>query len=310
MESVYRNSIGLELQDLFSECASKIIAKDTSLRPLEIFQRATALITKLITKLPNDSVHNLRASGDFDLACGLLWKFYKKQEGELSKEVKDIETAAMTKAFADDGISVSVTAFNECKHCYGFSSGQINLEIDSALVYGLSDEAIKTILKEYLEKGLYDDLNLKEAVEKLIETYGNKISTEALTILMPIIEKEFSPFSPQLPCSKCSETNFILISISPNKTAAMWECSYCHKQTIIKTNSTDDSTTSNDRAISKDVQHEVWRRDKGKCAVCGSSEKLEYDHIIPVSKGGSNTARNIQLLCEKCNRQKGNNIGD
>ena len=45
------------------------------------------------------------------------------------------------------------------------------------------------------------------------------------------------------------------------------------------------------------------------CVDCGSNEKLEYDHIIPVSKGGSNTARNIQLLCEKCNRTKGNNIG-
>ncbi len=59
-----------------------------------------------------------------------------------------------------------------------------------------------------------------------------------------------------------------------------------------------------DRYIPKDVKISVWRRDQGKCVECGSKEKLEYDHIIPVSKGGSNTERNVQLLCEKCNRQK------
>jgi len=53
-----------------------------------------------------------------------------------------------------------------------------------------------------------------------------------------------------------------------------------------------------------EVKREVWRRDEGKCSNCGSQIKLEYDHIIPVSKGGSNTARNIQLLCEACNRAK------
>jgi len=52
----------------------------------------------------------------------------------------------------------------------------------------------------------------------------------------------------------------------------------------------------------------VWRRDQGKCVRCGSQQNLEYDHIIPVSQGGSNTARNIQLLCETCNRKKSDNI--
>ncbi len=62
------------------------------------------------------------------------------------------------------------------------------------------------------------------------------------------------------------------------------------------------------KSIPESVRHEVWRRDKGRCVECGSKEKLEFDHIIPVSKGGANTARNIQLLCESCNRKKSNKI--
>jgi len=60
--------------------------------------------------------------------------------------------------------------------------------------------------------------------------------------------------------------------------------------------------------ILESVRIEVWRRDGGKCARCGSRERLEYDHIIPISKGGSNTARNIELLCESCNRSKSDKI--
>ena len=63
--------------------------------------------------------------------------------------------------------------------------------------------------------------------------------------------------------------------------------------------------SSRDRApIPERVRKEVWRRDGGRCVDCSSRERLEYDHIIPVSKGGSNTARNIELRCETCNRRK------
>jgi HNH endonuclease len=60
--------------------------------------------------------------------------------------------------------------------------------------------------------------------------------------------------------------------------------------------------------IPADVRAFVWRRDQGRCVRCDNTEKLEYDHIIPLAKGGSNTERNIQLLCESCNRSKGTTI--
>jgi len=61
-------------------------------------------------------------------------------------------------------------------------------------------------------------------------------------------------------------------------------------------------------SIPESVRIEVWRRDQGVCVRCGSRDRLEYDHIIPVAKGGGNTARNIELLCEVCNQKKGDLI--
>lgn len=60
--------------------------------------------------------------------------------------------------------------------------------------------------------------------------------------------------------------------------------------------------------IPEAVRNEVWRRDEGQCVECGSIENLEYDHLVPFSRGGSNTARNLRLLCERCNRTKGDSI--
>jgi len=60
--------------------------------------------------------------------------------------------------------------------------------------------------------------------------------------------------------------------------------------------------------IPASVRLYVWQRDRSQCVICGSREKLEFDHIIPVAEGGSNTERNVQLLCEACNRSKGATI--
>ena len=77
---------------------------------------------------------------------------------------------------------------------------------------------------------------------------------------------------------------------------------------MLQSNDQSQNTEQARQGIPSNVRREVWRRDGGKCVKCGSRINLEYDHIIPVTRGGSNTARNIELLCETCNRSKSSSI--
>lgn len=41
-----------------------------------------------------------------------------------------------------------------------------------------------------------------------------------------------------------------------------------------------------------------------RCLCCGRKKKLTPDHVVPLSKGGSNSIDNIQPLCGPCNSRK------
>ena len=63
------------------------------------------------------------------------------------------------------------------------------------------------------------------------------------------------------------------------------------------------------RIIPTSVKLEVWKRDSGKCVVCGAADELHFDHVVPFSKGGTSlTARNVQLLCARHNLEKHDKI--
>jgi hypothetical protein len=60
--------------------------------------------------------------------------------------------------------------------------------------------------------------------------------------------------------------------------------------------------------IPDNVKLVVWARDGGACVRCGSKLNLHFDHVIPVVKGGGNSAENIQVLCQTCNLKKADRI--
>lgn len=66
---------------------------------------------------------------------------------------------------------------------------------------------------------------------------------------------------------------------------------------------------SHTRLIPTEVKKEVWKRDGGKCVICGETGNLHFDHDLPFSKGGTSlTVKNVRLLCMKHNLQKSDKI--
>lgn len=61
---------------------------------------------------------------------------------------------------------------------------------------------------------------------------------------------------------------------------------------------------ANGGSVTSDQIEELRHKQNGRCAECGKHRKLEIDHIVPVSRGGSGDINNIQLLCGTCNKKK------
>jgi len=70
----------------------------------------------------------------------------------------------------------------------------------------------------------------------------------------------------------------------------------------------DDAEGARRERIPIEVREFVWARDEGRCVSCGAEDDLQFDHVIPVARGGGNTEANVQILCGTCNRRKGDAI--
>jgi 5-methylcytosine-specific restriction endonuclease McrA len=62
------------------------------------------------------------------------------------------------------------------------------------------------------------------------------------------------------------------------------------------------------RYVPAAVRREVWIRDGGRCQfplengeLCGSTHRLQFDHLHPVALGGESTVTNLRLACAAYN---------
>jgi hypothetical protein len=52
------------------------------------------------------------------------------------------------------------------------------------------------------------------------------------------------------------------------------------------------------------IRKRIFERDNYTCQYCGRGGRLECDHIIPVSRGGSHDDNNLATACKPCNQSK------
>lgn len=121
-------------------------------------------------------------------------------------------------------------------------------------------------------------------------------------------------------CSHCHEFK-TYESFYKNKRTLLGittECKLCHSKVSIKTRNKIKAAETNRRSESKrrakavnakiSISYNDYKFLKKtfgkKCLNCGSEQNIQWDHIVPLAKGGEHTIKNLQPLCGHCNYVK------
>lgn len=127
---------------------------------------------------------------------------------------------------------------------------------------------------------------------------------------------------PTQTCSCCGETKpvseFYQQSITGLPSA---QCKTCVnvKRSVVRNKRRHNKFVSKEKCRTgeaPDLSLEAWKSCmvyfRGCCAYCGKPEgraaadKLDRDHLVPISKGGKTVKNNVIPACRKCNRGRGN----
>ncbi len=102
-----------------------------------------------------------------------------------------------------------------------------------------------------------------------------------------------------LTCEQCGE-QFLGIRASRNERFCSVECCGAYA----RTERFPIAGRRHGLNFTRPMRRELMARADGRCARCGATEHLEYDHVVPLFRGGANSVENGQVLCRPCHRTK------
>jgi hypothetical protein len=154
--------------------------------------------------------------------------------------------------------------------------------------------------------------------EREWQAFNDRFQFLKVTLLDKIILPDKEIMKPYLKCFIYGSNNSFTAIFHLKRTGLENEAKiyYCQRrlddQDLNQIKSFFESTKEK-RSIPLKLRDQILRRDNFKCVFCGRGAndgvKLHIDHIIPVSKGGTTEADNLQTLCEECNLGKSNRHG-
>lgn len=272
-----------------------ICQRHPDLSPADFMKKAASVLSEMADYLSKPTTE-LKARGIFEDAWLENSDRLRKSDTpenriQLIKDILELRSELSFNETVEYASDLTTTKINILKERNEYVA-VVNSIIDGMRATN-TDEAVIQAAKQQL------DISEELTPQQVLESLGEILSQ------MHAGDMQFAVLNcpPPDECRQCGELQWTFISLSPNKKSATYRCGYCNKKEIIIKGMVNVNERSRS-PIPKDVLRDVWQRDGGKCVECGSNENLEYDHIIAVSRGGANTVRNLQLLCQPCNRKK------
>lgn len=160
----------------------------------------------------------------------------------------------------------------------------------------------KAVMAAGLKPNICHDVTKKQLLEALIDLWGQTLNKEGRRPERRDLKRYTICFSGDTYCRRFGSWKKALI-------AAYNSIDQEEDATELQKDSNSDTTTPRRSDISIRRRFLVFKRDEFTCVMCersGRGIKLEVDHKIPISKGGTDDIKNLQTLCFDCNRGKKN----
>lgn len=206
---------------------------------------------------------------------------------------------------------------SRCKDCakkgISQSIGSKKCSIDGCK--NLCSKSFGLCVAHYSRQYYYKKHKAKNEKKKAIKQLANLIQS---------ISKNKSKIDASLkPCKNCNQP--VGYSSGKDKIFCSIKCQITYKKNKPEYKEYDRSRSSLRRARRRGSKNEhfnhrqIFERDKWKCRMCGVKTPAslrgtyepnapELDHIMPLSKGGTHSIDNAQLLCRQCNQWKSDKV--